>query len=128
MQIKRNDILLLGAVLLLALLCFAGYYFFPREKGVSVTIKEDGKLIKTLPLEQDIVYTIQTKNKKHTNVLKIKDGSASIIKADCPDKLCVHQKRISKAGETLVCLPHKIIVSIADPEESSEETLDGIVK
>ena len=32
--------------------------------------------------------------------------------ADCPDKLCVKTGRISKTGETIVCLPHRVVVEI----------------
>ena len=32
--------------------------------------------------------------------------------ANCPDKLCIHQGKISKNGETIVCLPHGLIVEI----------------
>ena len=57
------------------------------------------------------------------NVLQIKDGYASIIEADCPDKLCQKQKKIRYNGETLVCLPHKVIVSVISYEETE---IDGI--
>ena len=46
------------------------------------------------------------------NTLVINGGKASIVSADCPDKLCVHQQEISKAGESIICLPHKLVVRI----------------
>lgn len=53
----------------------------------------------------------------------IKDGKADITEADCPDKVCVKQKPISKAGESLVCLPNKIIITVVEGEENE---LDGV--
>ena len=43
-----------------------------------------------------------------------KDGKASMAKADCPDKICVNHAAISKKGETIVCLPHKVVVEVVD--------------
>ena len=48
------------------------------------------------------------------NIIIIKDGKASMAKADCPDKICVNHAAISKKGETIVCLPHKVVVEVVD--------------
>ena len=37
--------------------------------------------------------------------------------ADCPDQICVRHKAISKSGESIVCLPHKVVVEISSEEE-----------
>ncbi len=42
-------------------------------------------------------------------------------KADCPDKLCVKQGKISKSGESIICLPHKVVVKISAEERESDE-------
>ena len=46
------------------------------------------------------------------NIINIKDGVAKMKDANCPDKLCMHQGHISKNGESIVCLPHGLIVEI----------------
>jgi len=46
------------------------------------------------------------------NVLVIENGEASIKSATCPDKICVSHRKISKSGETIVCLPNKVVVEI----------------
>jgi hypothetical protein len=47
-----------------------------------------------------------------TNVLVIQDGYAYMKEADCPDGLCIHQGRIHKAGQSIVCLPNRVVVTI----------------
>lgn len=121
---KKNDILLTAGILLLALLCFCGYRFFYHQNGAYVEVTVNGKLTNTLPLDKDTTLTIKGSN-HGTNILKIKNGIASITDADCPDKLCVKQKAISKEGETLVCLPHKVVVSISSDEKNK---LDGVAQ
>lgn len=100
------------------------YYVFPRDSGDSVSILIDGNIEQTLSLNQDTVFTIQIG--EYQNVLQIKDGFASIIEANCPDKLCVSQHRISKKGESLICLPHKLVIRVEN--EGSDEEFDGIVQ
>ncbi len=125
-KLRRGDIILLAAALVLALALFLGYRFFFQRPGAAVEITVNGTPAKTLPLSENTTYRIITESqgKSHENILEIKDGYASITQADCPDKLCVHQKRISKKGETLVCLPHKIVVSVISSDTDSG--LDGI--
>ena len=41
-------------------------------------------------------------------------GTYSLDKTDCPDKICVNHAAISKKGETIVCLPHKVVVEVVD--------------
>ena len=38
----------------------------------------------------------------------------SVNNKDCPDKICVNHAAISKKGETIVCLPHKVVVEVVD--------------
>ena len=95
----------------------------PGEAGSTVIVTVDGIEEAHFPLNTDTEHTIKTE--KGINYLEIKDGSASITDANCPDKLCVHQRSISKKGETLVCLPHKVIVSISSDTDTE---IDGIAQ
>ncbi len=54
---------------------------------------------------------------------EIHDGKADVTEADCPDKLCVHQKAISKTHETIVCLPNKVVVEVTGEGERSSTPL-----
>jgi len=120
---KRNDILLVIGILLLSVCAWTLYHSLHSGKGSLVQVTVDGTATHTFPLDTDQTYTIRTEG--GYNVLKIKGGFASIAAADCPDKLCVHQKKISKQGETLVCLPHKTIVSVISQKKA---TLDGVAR
>ena len=41
-----------------------------------------------------------------------------MIDADCPDQLCVKQKKISLKNETIVCLPNKVVIEIEGADSS----------
>lgn len=102
------------------IVCVTGLAFLMHEfiggKGAgSVTIKVNGKIEGVYPLSEDKEIKING----GTNILVIKNQQADIVEADCPDKLCVNQKPISKNKESLICLPNKVVVEV-DSSENSE--------
>lgn len=46
------------------------------------------------------------------NTVIIKDGKAYMKDADCSDKTCINQGKISKVGEAVVCLPNGVILEV----------------
>lgn len=85
-------------------------------KGYTNTYAEitvAGKIYKTIPLsEHEGEDTIEIKTKDGVNVIKIKDNKIGIIEADCPDKVCMKPEYIEKPGQSLVCLPHRVMIEI----------------
>ena len=118
----RNDIILILVLLISAILFLVCYYLFFHKDGAFIQITTNGKVYKTLPLNEDATIIINGYN-NGTNTLQIKNGYASIIDADCPDKLCQKQKKIKYNGETLVCLPHRVVVSVISQEKPQ---IDGV--
>lgn len=115
MGFKKKDILLI--VIILAV---AGVSYLLHEKigGVGancVTVKVNGVIEGIYSMDEDQEIEING----GTNHLVIKNGKADMVDADCPDKLCVHQKAISKNNESIICLPNKVVVEV-DSRENSE--------
>ncbi|MDO4481214.1 MAG: NusG domain II-containing protein [Bacillota bacterium] len=122
----RNDILLI--ILLLIAAGTAGLFMlFAGNPGNTVSVTVDGEEIMTLPLDEDTSIEIHPGKEKDdfTNTLTIKDGKAYISYADCPDQICVNRGGISYEDETIVCLPHRLVVTVTQGEKS--ET-DGVSK
>ena len=118
-RIGKRDLILL-AVMLAAALIVLGIFQLPhREDGAVVQVTVNGDVYGAYDLTEDQKVEI-TIGQEVTNILLIKDRKADMTEADCPDKLCVHQKAISKAGETIVCLPNKVVVEIVGGTEKSE--------
>ena len=84
-----------------------------------VIVKVDGEEKGTYRLSEE--QTIEING--GTNILQIKEGKADMTEADCPDKLCVHQKAISKDGESIICLPNQVVVEIESSESSEYDAV-----
>lgn len=88
----------------------------PKYKGyVAVTVK--GETVAEYSLSLDGEYPINN----GTNILKIENGEAWMVYADCPtmgSTKCTYQRKISKRGEMITCLPNKVVVMVKDGEPS----------
>ena len=83
------------------------------KDGKKVSVRVDGKEIARYELSEDREVVIDGYN-GGVNTLIIEDKKAYIKDADCPDKLCEHQGKIHLVGQSLVCLPHRVVVEIVD--------------
>jgi len=107
----KRDILLVAAVLILAAGFFLAGRLAGRKPAVIVEIAVDGQVVKELDLSQNIEFVIEG-YQGGTNTLIIQDGAAYVTDASCPDKICIHQGKISHSGEMIVCLPNRMIAKI----------------
>ena len=117
--VKKGDIIILAALLCIAAVAFCALYFL-APSGDTVKIEVASKTVATLPLDEDTTYNVEIGG-KITNTVEIKDGEVSVIYADCPDKICVNHRAISKSGESIICLPNKVVVSV----EGDNTEVDG---
>lgn len=123
---KKNDRLLIGAVLLIALLMMAGMRItkIQTPKGGIAVVTVDGTVYGQYPLDKETEEKIVKPDGSY-NVLVIRDGKADVTDASCPDKICVDQKAADRNGESIVCLPNKVVIAIEQGEESDLDTVTG---
>ena len=116
---RRNEIILIVVVLLLAVGYFAYTRLKPEKKGAEVVVYVFGDEYARFPLNEDREFVIAYL--KNSNVLVIEDGYAYIREASCPDGLCIHQGKINKSGQMLVCLPNQVVVQIEGPDKKNND-------
>ena len=46
------------------------------------------------------------------NLLVIEGGKAFVKSASCPDGICSSHRAVSKDGESIICLPNKVVIEI----------------
>lgn len=108
---KKPDIVLFVCLMFTAFTLFViDITRYQGEKSVLVSV--DGK--KTVYPFKKNKYVI--KSSHGTNILIIDEDGVRIKEASCPDKLCVKQGKIKRAGEVLVCIPNRLVVRIINDE------------
>lgn len=110
---KKKDWILITAILVIAGIFFVIHMIQTKTEDARVEIHVDGELYGTYEIAGNQKINIQD-----TNILEIKDGEVKMKEADCPDQICVNQKAISKEGESIICLPNKIVVSIVGGQKN----------
>ena len=115
---KKGDEIAALIIIVLLVISTAGVLIYKNRMESSsriALIKQDGKLIKTINLstvKNSEEFIIKYKDNDF-NKIKVEKGRIRITDANCPDKICVKKGWISEPGENIVCLPHRLIISIA---------------
>lgn len=121
MRKHKADFVIIGIMLFMGIVLLFCLYL--SKNGDKVRVYVDGKEYREYSLASDGEYTICGEN-NGTNILVIKDGEAYISEASCPDKLCMNMGKIKKGGQSIICLPNKVVIEIES--ESTEDSLDGV--
>lgn len=110
---KKQDFILIGTIVAIALVLLLAVNLM-QEEGAGVVVKINGAEVARYSLKIDGTYSLNG----GTNILVIKNGVAYLSEANCPDGLCVKQGKISKTGQVITCLPHKLTVTVYGAEEN----------
>lgn len=120
---KKLDFVIIAVLLVAA----GGLYFSgllrPGGEGTFAVVYVDGAETKRYDLSVDTTDTVTGVN--GTNEIKVEDGKISVISADCRDQICVNHVPINRENESIVCLPHKVVIEIENGEDNS---IDGVVQ
>ncbi len=115
---KTADLILVGGLLVVAAVLFLILSRWSTGGG-AVEVQVDGATVATLPLDTDTTYVIDGADGGH-NTLAIANGKATVTEATCPDGVCVRHRAIDRAGQSIICLPNKVVVRVV-----GEPTVDA---
>ena len=114
-------------VLVLILSSFLPIFIFGQTQTADkeAVLRVDGTEIKRFDLvEGQKTYTYLYEDEDgDTNLLEIEGDRIRIKEADCGDQICVRRGWASKNGETIVCLPHKLVIEIQAADGSETDDL-----
>ncbi len=103
--------LLLGGILLLAAAALVCLLLLSGRGAKTAEVYRDGVLIRRIDLRNvPAPYTIEVGD---GNTLEVERGRVRMLRADCPDQICVHQSWSSAAAKPIVCLPNRITVVLS---------------
>ena len=120
---KRKDgVLIIGILIVVSILALV-IYGKQGIAGDTVRIMIDGELYGTYPMIG--TQEIKIENEQGYNCIIIEQGQVRMKDADCPDRYCVAHKAISKTNETIVCLPHRLVVEV---HGKAVDEIDGVTQ
>lgn len=119
---RKNDFYLVFCLLLLA----AALHFYlttrPASGQISFQIQQGDRIVQTIKrsaLTNTAQFSIQANDGDvHIEIDPVK--GARIIESPCPDKLCMHQGYINKSGQTILCLPEKVLITVVSDGKDGE--------
>ena len=117
---RKMDLLLAAGILLLAGILY--WVLRPGGTGAWAVVSIDGQETARYSLLED--RTVKLGDDAY-NILQISHGTAAVIEANCGDHTCVRTGEISREGESIVCLPHRLIVRIEGGEALSFDASVG---
>lgn len=127
MKNKLTNKILIPCVLAAFLLfCIAALFVSHRGSDyseLSVRIIRGGTVTHTIRI--DSIDTFPLEVNCGTNIVCIQEDGVFMKSATCPDLLCVHQGAIDSAGESIVCLPNRIMVELKGKKSDVDAVSGG---
>lgn len=115
----RNDIIFVAALLAVSAIAFV-YLFIFREEGDVVKVTVDGKEYGIYSLNDEVTENIITGEKgQNLNSFVISGGKVSMENASCPDGICVSHRPIFRDGESIVCLPNRVVITVVSDGDTA---------
>jgi hypothetical protein len=114
--LKRGDRIMLCICLVFAVsaaLFFAVRSFGLKREICEAEISKDGEIVRIVELKKGMEpEEFRVGGSKNYNVIRAEDGSIFVADSDCKGRDCVKSGRIGRAGGAIVCLPHKLVITV----------------
>ncbi len=119
---SRRELPLLAVLLLL---CALGFWLLSRQPvGTVAVVEQNGEEILRQPLVQlDAPLELPLEGENHISLtLVLSSSGAEIAASTCPDQVCVRTGKLTKAGESALCLPAGVSLRLEGTEGPDAET------
>ena len=114
------DFIVIGLLLLLSLVLWLALNAI-RTEGGEVVVRVDGVETERHALTEEGTYPLNG----GSNILVIADREAWLVEANCPDLLCVRQGKIHYTGQSIICLPNRLTVTVEGGESDGVDATVG---
>ena len=108
---NRFDTLVALTVALLAIVSALLFYLPRSQTGVlTVVITVSGQEVQRTPLSEFTAADVA--HNGYTLHIAAANGGVAVTSSDCPTQDCVHTGAITRSGQSIVCLPARLIVEL----------------
>ena len=88
--------------------------FFISSGGREALIKVGNSPVQKVSLRMDKMINLEAE--KGRVIIEVKDGRVRVVESPCLQKICVNTGWINRAGQNIICLPNKVLVTIEGKE------------
>ncbi|RVU54970.1 NusG domain II-containing protein [Anaerosphaera multitolerans] len=126
---KKGDYIV---TLLIILIAFSIFSYSASRLNTSsekyLVININGEIVDKYKLDKNLKdKEIIVNSKFGKNILVIENNHIYIKDSTCKDKTCIKMGKISEIGQSLVCLPNRLMVSI-EVDQYLEDEVDVILQ
>jgi hypothetical protein len=116
------DALVVAAVVLAALLTLGWTAGRAGDGALVCVVSVNGSEYGRWPLDRvgDSGETVTVGDGAYTVTLRITRDAVWAESATCPNQDCVHTGRITKAGQSIVCLPSRVAAELTSSDGSAD--------
>lgn len=116
---KKWDLIIIIVLILLSLMPIRLLISSNNSGGLKrVIISVNGEEYESLELKENLNEIIKIEEGLGVNEICIKEREVYMNHSNCTDKVCMRQGKISKIGESIVCLPNRVFIEIKGDEEA----------
>lgn len=116
---KQGDKLIIVFLVIVCIFVLFNGYASSYMNALEVVVNVDGKKMYTIPLDSDGIFHVESKE-GHVDI-EVLDRRVHVKDSTCKDKLCILQGWIERTGESIICLPNRITLTI----DGGSNELDG---
>lgn len=123
-MIKTRTWIIVISLLLIICTVFSIFLFTKKTDGTVANIYQNGVCIYSIDLSESFEpYELTVKDSSGENTIRVEEGRICIIKADCPDNICVNDGWLSDNEKPIVCLPHRLVIKISKEKEAAADSV-----
>lgn len=124
---RKNDFWLILVLLVLA----AGSWFLFRSDSTArdkvLVVRKDQQVLQRIELKKVTSETKLIVPVEHGEMIIAYDREGGrVLSSPCPDQVCVHQGKITRSGQTIACVPEKVLVTITTAAKENDH--DAILR
>lgn len=118
-----NDFVLNLIIVVLCLVLPVVLSVMGKNEDKTVVVTFNGEIVKECRLDENVSFSPDGGK----TLVKVENGKAYIEKSDCPDGLCMDMKKAQNNGDSVVCVPNKVTVTVKSQrnDETGADVIAG---
>ena len=115
---KKWDLIIIIVLILLSLMPIRLLISSNNSGDLKrVIISVNGEEYESLELNENLNEIIKIEEGLGVNEICIKEREVYMNHSNCTDKVCMRQGKISKVGESILCLPNRVFIELKGEAE-----------